>query len=431
MRIVLTGSTGFLGRKLAAALLGRGHELVCPVRKVPTGRHHHDVRYPVIDYRQATRPADWKSVVTGADVIINAVGIIRETEAGDFDLVHRAAPAALFHEALRAGVGYVIQISALGADADAKSDYHKSKRAGDDVLRSLAIHHTIAQPSLVYGPGGASAALFTGFASLPVIPLPGQGRQQIQPIHLDDVIATLVALVESQDDAPQEVALVGPVPVALRDFYCALRSGMGLRGAGRFLPVPNSVMTLAGKLGERFPGSIVSADTLAMLDRGNIAPSDGISRVLGKAPRAPSEFIPPEYASAVASRAKLKWLLPLLRWSIGLVWIVTALVSMGLYPIDESYDLLERSGVPRALMPLALFGAAFMDLALGFLTLYPRRPRWIWPLQAGIVLLYTLIISIKLPEFWLHPYGPVLKNLPFLAAVWVLYELDDKSWNTS
>jgi hypothetical protein len=31
---------------------------------------------------------------------------------------------------------------------------------------------------------------------------------------------------------------------------------------------------------------------------------------------------------------------------------------------------------------------------------------------------------VRLPEFWLHPYGPVLKNLPMLAALWLLLELE-------
>ena len=42
----------------------------------------------------------------------------------------------------------------------------------------------------------------------------------------------------------------------------------------------------------------------------------------------------------------------------------------------------------------------------------------------ALILGYTAIITIALPEFWLHPYGPVLKNLPLLAALWLLWELD-------
>ena len=47
-----------------------------------------------------------------------------------------------------------------------------------------------------------------------------------------------------------------------------------------------------------------------------------------------------------------------------------------------------------------------------------------WRTQAVLILVYTAIISVRLPEFWLHPYGPILKNLPMLAVVWLLYVID-------
>ena len=86
--------------------------------------------------------------------------------------------------------------------------------------------------------------------------------------------------------------------------------------------------------------------------------------------------------------------------------------------------LLERAGVPAALRPLALYGAAALDLALGIASLLLRRRRWLWLAQIALILGYTAIITIRLPEFWLHPYGPVLKNLPMLAALWLLLELE-------
>jgi hypothetical protein len=122
--------------------------------------------------------------------------------------------------------------------------------------------------------------------------------------------------------------------------------------------------------------------------------------------------------------AQLAWALPLLRLSVALVWLVTGAVSLGLFPVAQSHELLARAGVPEALRALALYGAAALDLVFGVLSLAPRRPAWLWPAQAALILAYTLIISIRLPEFWLHPYGPILKNLPMLAALLLLTLLD-------
>src|SRR5690606_16794863 len=107
------------------------------------------------------------------------------------------APQALFHAARRAEVRCVIQFSALGADQDAASDFHLSKRSADDALRTMGMPAAIVQPSLVYGPGGGSAKLFNRLAVMPVLPLAGGGRQVVQPVHVDDVVAGVRALLRN------------------------------------------------------------------------------------------------------------------------------------------------------------------------------------------------------------------------------------------
>jgi hypothetical protein len=67
-----------------------------------------------------------------------------------------------------------------------------------------------------------------------------------------------------------------------------------------------------------------------------------------------------------------------------------------------------------------------MDLAFGLATLLVRRRRFVWLAQTAAILLYTIIISAKMPEFWLHPFGPLLKNVPLLAAILVLYHLEHR-----
>jgi hypothetical protein len=114
-----------------------------------------------------------------------------------------------------------------------------------------------------------------------------------------------------------------------------------------------------------------------------------------------------------------------LRTSVGLVWLATAAVSFGLFPRADSLALLHRAGVPLALAPLALYGAATLDLVLGCTTLFaPRRWR-LYGMQALLIVAYTAIISVRLPGFWLHPYGPLTKNLPLLAAIATLAWLEE------
>lgn len=430
MVILLTGASGFIGRRLLDALLGRGHIVVAAVRhpRGATRRGHIEVE---ADFSRDLHAEDWLPRLVGVDAVINAVGIIRETPGQSFERLHERAPQALFAACRDAGVKLVLQISALGADAAAQSRYHLSKKAADDYLRGLDLPAVIIQPSLVYGPGGASTRLFNLLASLPVLALPRGGAQQVQPLHVDDLCEAVLHLLDAPVAQSMTIAAVGPHPVSLAGYLAQLRAAMGLPRA-LVLPVPIGLARVAAHAGSLLPGSLLDEQSLAMLERGNTADATDFARVLGHAPRAPRDFIAAGDAGSERLSAQLGWLLPLLRWSIALVWIVTGIVSLGLYPVQESYALLARTGVPAALQPLMLYGAALLDLAFGIGCIALARPmrRWLWLAQLALILFYTVIISLRLPEFWLHPYGPLLKNLPMLAAIWMLYELERDGWNT-
>ena len=83
------------------------------------------------------------------------------------------------------------------------------------------------------------------------------------------------------------------------------------------------------------------------------------------------------------------------------------------------------SGIPAAWQPLLLYGAASFDLLLGLAIIVLPRRRWLWLVQLVLIGFYSIVIAWKLPEFLLHPYGPLTKNLPMLAAIWLLLELEE------
>jgi uncharacterized protein YbjT (DUF2867 family) len=425
MRILLTGADGFIGSTLAAALAARGHVLTLAVRDVRRAAQRWPGQQTIaVDFARDHRADDWRPRLAGIEAVINTVGIFHEQGGQTFDALHVRAPVALFEACVEAGVRRAVQVSALGAAADAPTAFLRSKHAADAALAAMPLSSVVVRPSLVFAPEGASARLFLQLASLPWIPLPGDGRQCVQPIHRDDLVAALVALVEA-DAPPQLLAAVGPEPLALRDYLAVLRNGLRL-GRARFLPMPRRAMDAMANLGAKLQSPLVDREALEMLARGNCADADDMTRVLGRPPRAAADFIDPRQASVLRTAMQLRWLLPVLRVSVALVWIVTGIVSLGLYPVADSLALLARVGLHGTLALEALYVAAVLDLALGIATLVVRRRRWLYELQALVILGYTAIITLWLPEYWLHPYGPVLKNLPLLAALWLLHTLDGK-----
>ena len=105
------------------------------------------------------------------------------------------------------------------------------------------------------------------------------------------------------------------------------------------------------------------------------------------------------------------------------MWFWAGIVSLWFHPLADSYRLLAAAGVPAAMVPLALHGAAAMDIVLGVLTLAVPGSRRLWQVQILLVLVSTFIIAFRLPEFLTHPCGPIVKNAPILAILWLLAEL--------
>jgi uncharacterized protein YbjT (DUF2867 family) len=445
MRILLTGASGFLGQALTDALLADGHEVHAVVRQPSRLAPRPGLCPALLDVNHALQSQDWLPLVTGMDVVINAVGIFRQGPGQRFELVHKRAPQALFAACDLLGVGLVLQVSALGAGEAPSTAFLQTKRAADDFLLQLPLRAVVLRPSLVYGEQGASARLFNGLASLPLWFLPGRrGGPMLQPVHLQDLVDAVRALLRQAGDAqaqpPWVLACVGPEPLSFKDYLLTLRRGLGLWRTPWMLPLPVWLMRAAARVAGWLRSPLIDADAMDMLLRGNQADSRPLAELLGRAPRPAAAFIAPERRHDLRRQAQLGWLLPLARWSLAAVWIWTGIVSAGLYPREQSLELLARVGATGLWAVLLLYGAAALDVLLGLATLW-LAPRWrpaLWQLQAALVLAYTALISWRLPEYWLHPYGPVLKNLPILALLLLLHQLEDpaapprkKPWTTS
>lgn len=428
MRVLLLGATGLIGRRLAEVLGRAGHELVLGVRdraKAPDG-----VQVVEVDFARDDEAADWLPRLQGIDAVVNAVGILAEAPGQDFESIHVRARLALFEACLRLRVGRVVQVSAIGADARASSGYHRSKHRADQALLASGLSAVVVQPSLVFSPEGASTGLFAALAALPFIPVPGSGRQCVQPVHLDDVCAVLRACVEDPHP-PAQVEVVGPRPLELRDYLLQLRALMGL-GTAPVLPVPRVLVRLGSRMGGLLPGPPVDPETLDMLERGACGDPGMMTRLLDRAPLEVAAFDPRHAMEPLGLAARLKWLLPVMRAALAVMWIVTGVVSLGLYPVADSLELLARTGLHGGLALASLYLAAGLDLAFGVATLAMRRRRlWLYRAQLLLIAGYTVIITLRLPEFWLHPYGPILKNLPVIALIIALHELErGRRWST-
>ncbi|MBI2413065.1 MAG: NAD(P)H-binding protein [Deltaproteobacteria bacterium] len=423
MKVLVTGATGFIGSNIVSALKTRGHEVVACVRHPARARMGLGVEAIACDFARDTDPSIWIDRLKGIDAVVNAVGIIVEAKGATFRALHSETPKALFEAAQKAGVKKIVQISALGADERAESQYHLSKKEADDFLRGLSIDWVIVRPSLVFGKGGASTRLFSALSSLPIIPVFGKGAGLLQPISIEDLSRAVVNILEDGSVKHLTIDAAGGEAITYAGMLSVYRRRLGL-GKARFLKIPMSFARLIARVGDITKTGPLNTETLGMLKRGNAA---DISLFKKAAKVDPAPFSTAHsFSRAERNDARLFFVLPALRLSIAFLWIYSGLVSLFVFPYAESMRLLEETGVPAYPRPGALYAASTIDIILGAALLFGYRVRATCAAQIIIMVAYTLIIALSLPVFLAHPFAPVIKNIVVLSATLVVVSLEEK-----
>lgn len=157
--------------------------------------------------------------------------------------------------------------------------------AGEAALLGSGRAGVILHPTMIYGAEGEDNVrrLAALMRRLPVLPLPGGGRNLVQPIHQDDVTACLVAALEHPWRGPEAMVIAGPEPVTYAAFLRAIARAAGLPPP-RILPVPAWALMAASPL-TRLPGlpRIRPAEIRRLLEDKDF-PAEAMGAVLGVVP---------------------------------------------------------------------------------------------------------------------------------------------------
>lgn len=419
MRVLLIGAGGFIGGHVAAALHAAGHETRAAVRDpAAAGRRLAFGEVVAADLRRLMSPDDWRPLLSGIDAVVNAAGLL-QADAETMEAVHHRAPAALFDACRDAGTKTVIHVSAIGADPEAGTVYADSKRRGEDALRATDLDWVVLRPSLVWSPAGSygGTSALRGLAALPfAIPVIGRGDFAFTPITAEDLARTIVRLLEP--DAPRRVTLepCGPETLTMREILQRLRGWLGLPSAP-ILQTPMPLMRLLCRVGDLVGGGPLTTTSLRQLEHGTAADSATFAEAIG--------FTPALMDAALARHpaqqqdlwhARLYFMEPVLRAALVLLWLGSGLAGFLATP-QEIAALMGPLGLPVPAMTAAALGASVLDLVIAAALLVRWRPDLIGAAQLAVIAGYTLLLTIARPDLWGEPLGPLLKNLPILAAV--------------
>jgi uncharacterized protein YbjT (DUF2867 family) len=201
--VLLTGATGFIGRRLAPALVEAGHE----VRAMTRRPDEYDgagtpVAGDVFDADSLDGPLE------GADV---AIYLVHSLDDPDFERKDAEAARTFAKAAADAGVRQIVYMGGLGEDDGDLSPHLRSRREVEGLLGETGIPVTVLRAAIVVGAGGISWELTRQLVkNLPAMVVPRWVSTPTQPVAVDDVIRYIVGVTGNEEAFGRVFEIGGP-----------------------------------------------------------------------------------------------------------------------------------------------------------------------------------------------------------------------------
>ena len=246
MKIVVTGATGYIGQRFTKKVKSRPENEVIAAGRIDTGVGRSFLFFDFFSDITAKLPPDIKWVV---HLATNTSSIATQNEK-----IEILAAKSLLEEAKRVGARFLF-LSSQTAREDAPTQYGKTKWAIEQEV--MASDGVVVRPGQVYGgrPAGLFGEMVDLVERLPVLPafLP---EPKLQPIHLDDLVAGMLSIVE-QNDIPSNIYCLGSAtPISFTSFLNSIAS-VRLRKHRLFVPIPAGMALFGARVwGAKATGKI-------------------------------------------------------------------------------------------------------------------------------------------------------------------------------
>jgi len=276
--ICVFGGSGFVGRHMVKALARTGARIRVAVRRpneamflLPAG----NVGQIQLFAANVRDDASVAEAVKGADVVINLVGLLHQSGRQKFGAVQAEGAGRIAKAAKAAGVKRFIQMSAIGADKNARSSYARSKAEGEAAVRDAFPDATIMRPSIIFGPEDNFFNRFAWMASLsPILPLIGGGKTKFQPAYVSDIAEAAVRILDNPHWAGKTFELGGPEVMSFKDLLkliCEITHRQRI-----LMPIPFVLASLQAMFLQLLPNPMLTMDQVRLLKTDNVVGSEGV-----------------------------------------------------------------------------------------------------------------------------------------------------------
>lgn len=409
MNILIIGVSGFVGRSLYDMLecLEQHQVSGCSRQKVA------NINWQLLDYSQNIE--SWQKQLRGINLVINTVGIYRQSKTQRFSNIHNIGPKRLFFACRKLNIK-VIQISAIGAEQEYPvTEFLISKRAADQYLLQSDGENVVLYPGIILGEKGQTTRHLRLLASMYIIPLVYCRQLRLPLISINQLAEYIIDIIRLWPDKNITKVVIAK-PETLKNVLYNIRKAMGFEIC-RDIIVSKKMITLLFYL---FPTL-----SLGNFNKQSVDMLSAYSKL---------EYLPVSNETASESllknstlfyyknELKNKILLSINLIVLSVIWVVSGLSSI--INIDQSRQLIALLGINNLSGDYIIYTAAMFDILLGLFLWYPRLRRWVIYIQISTMVVYSFIISIFIPMYWLHPFAPIIKNLAMIVQG--LYLLNEK-----
>ena len=108
------------------------------------------------------------------------------------------------------------------------------------------------------------------------------------------------------------------------------------------------------------------------------------------------------------------------KYSLAFLWIFTGLTSIFLSP-EIGYELLANADITGSIADIAVYAGGILDIVLGLWLITSVKTQLCCIIQVAVIAAYTVLLTFIDASFWLHPFGPITKNIPIIVLIGYVY----------
>lgn len=425
-RFAILGASGLMGEAAASDLIQRGLDVVLVARRFSRAQSNlfggRAVVSPIVGLDDtALREL---IVATGADIIVNCIGVLQDSPRGNSAAVHDDFVQRLV--AAMTGMGrdaMLIHISIPGEAVDDETGFSKTKRRAEQTIRTSALPYIIIRPGFVIaGPAYGGSSLIRALAVLPLQLPAAEAATAFQVTAMSNLtraVSTAADLWHAGDRNWRETwDVMSHEHTTTGDVVEAFRRHLG--GPEPALRLPGWLLTLGAACGDAasFLGWQPPIRTTALKEmrRGVTGEPKSWIDATGDEPLGIDRAL-----LAVGRDVQEKWfarlylLKALVISALALFWTISGAIALASFTAASA--IISSHGLSAHTADALTVASSLADISVGLAI--ARRPTCRWGLIAGIglSLFYMIGAAVLTPELWLEPLGALVKTWPAIVLM--------------